>query len=175
MKQPSIASGERSIVRAWSCVSPYQWDCGECVGLLTGCSIRRCGGVQAAGRAVKLVRSFSFALTVALVLALTPRSPSRKNPRDACRHILRGRLAARELLPQIRHQLGDLGVVETVAISRHRTEFGPRRRVDAVENHADQVIGRRAMQVRVERKRRMRAQQLRPAAACDDDIEAQAH
>src|SRR6266702_6759276 len=55
----------------------------------------------------------------------------RANSGDARRHVLPCRLAARELLTQVRHELGDLGVVETVAVSRHRTEFGARRRADA--------------------------------------------
>lgn len=81
----------------------------------------------------------------------------------ACRDVLPCRLAARELLTQVRHELGDLGVVETVAVSRHRTEFGPRRRANAIENHANQVIRSRAVQIRVERERRIRAEQLRSA------------
>src|SRR5258705_203301 len=87
-----------------------------------------------------------------LAISLCPRC--RANSRNARRDVLPCRLAACELLTQVGHQLGDLGVVETVAVSRHRTEFGPCRRADTIEDHANQIIRRRAMQIRVERQRR---------------------
>ena len=65
---------------------------------------------------------------------------------------------------QVSSQIQNLGVVEAVLECRHMAQGFIRRRLDAVQNHLHQVVGRGRMQVGVERQQGLDAKQRRAAA-----------
>src|ERR1700676_3506013 len=61
-----------------------------------------------------------------------------------------GRLSGCELLPQVAHKLGDLTVGHAVLEGGHVAEVARRWRSDAVQDHLDQIIRHRTVQIAVE-------------------------
>src|SRR5580704_9927511 len=74
-----------------------------------------------------------------------------------------GRLAWGELLPEIRHELGELTVSHAVLEGGHVAEIARNRGGDAVQDDLDQIVRHRAVQIAVQRQRRPAAEQGRAA------------
>src|SRR6266571_5359304 len=57
-----------------------------------------------------------------------------------------------KLSPQIGGELGDLAVGQAVPEGRHIAEVARYRRCDAVQDHLDQIVRRRTVQIAVQRQ-----------------------
>src|SRR4051812_12315788 len=74
-------------------------------------------------------------------------------PADCRMHPGPWRLVRRELPPQVPHKLGDLAVGHAVLEGGHVAEIARRRGGDAMQDHLDQIVRCRAVQVAVQRQR----------------------
>lgn len=85
-------------------------------------------------------------------------SGGRAQPRERIVHVVPGGFVGGEALAQVVHQLRQLTVVQALAKGWHIAQIACPRRGNAIQQHADQVVRLVAVQIGIERERRLDAE-----------------